>query len=167
MNKEEVPVFLKKIPDDMNLEINVSCPNTEEKLVDKDLHLFLNKKRRWCIIKLSPLITYDKIDYYYSIGFRQFHCSNTLPIYENRNYRGGLSGESLIGINKKTISYIKEKYGEDVEVIAGGGITNMKILDKYKRAGADHFSVSSAIFNPLNFAFFYINYVRKLNGAGV
>ena len=40
----------------MNLEINVSCPNTEHSLIDKDINLFLNPKRKWCIIKLSPLI---------------------------------------------------------------------------------------------------------------
>ena len=29
------------------------------------------------------------------MGFRQFHCCNTLPLYENDKYMGGLSGTAL------------------------------------------------------------------------
>ena len=40
----------------MNIEINVSCPNAEKQMVYKDIEKFLNKERKWCILKLSPTV---------------------------------------------------------------------------------------------------------------
>ena len=84
----------------MNVEINVSCPNAEKKMIDEDINLFLNDKRKWCILKLSTTCEFVSIDKYYKMGFRQFHCSNTIPVKE-----GGLSGKSLIPYNKKLIKH--------------------------------------------------------------
>ena len=99
LKHSEIKDFLEKIPDDTNIEINVSCPNTDKKMINYDLHYFLNNKRKWCIIKLSPTIDLKLVDSYYKQGFRQFHCSNTIPVKN-----GGLSGISLIPYN------IKEPY---------------------------------------------------------
>ena len=33
LKEDEIPKILKKIPDDMNIELNVSCPNTDKKPV--------------------------------------------------------------------------------------------------------------------------------------
>jgi dihydroorotate dehydrogenase len=100
----------------MYLEINVSCPNTDKKMVNTNLKHFINSERRWCIIKLSPITEHSQIDNYYSEGFRQFHCSNTLPIKE-----GGVSGPIIKEYNKTLITYIKSKY-PDTTIIGGGGI---------------------------------------------
>ena len=35
--------FLEKIPEKMDLEVNVSCPNIEHSLVCQNIHKFLNK----------------------------------------------------------------------------------------------------------------------------
>ena len=156
MNYNEIPKFLNKIPDDMNLEINVSCPNTEHSLIDKDIHLFLNPKRQWCIIKLSPLIDKKLIDTYYRQGFRQFNCGNTLPIKE-----GGLSGSSLIPYHSKNINYIKKTYPDSV-IIATGGIQSWKDIDYYIDNGADHISISSVLFNPFQFCLLYSKYYFNL-----
>ena len=94
---------MNKIPKNVNLEINVSCPNAEKSMIDKDVHKFLDKDRKWCVIKVSPLVTKDKLDSYYKSGFRQFHLSNTLP-----TDKGGLSGKSLIQYNKKNIEYLRK-----------------------------------------------------------
>ncbi len=156
LEKNEIDSFLQKIPDTMNLELNVSCPNVDKQLIDNELYRFLNNKRDWCIIKLSPLTTIDKVDQYYQDGFRQFHCSNTLPTKHLREckYDGGLSGKKLIPYTSKLIKEIKEKY-PDTEIIAGGGIDSLEIIRYYKQCGANHFSVSSLLFSPINFMLFY------------
>ena len=149
LKKSDIDQFLKKIPNNTNLEINVSCPNAEKSMVDENIHKFLNPNRKWCIVKVSPIITNDKLDEYYKKGFRQFHLSNTLPVLT-----GGLSGKSLIPYNQKNISYLKNKY-KDITIIGGGGITSNEDIVLYKKFGADHISISTLCFNPYQFLKFY------------
>ena len=155
LNKEDIPKLVKKIPDDMNIELNISCPNAEKKMITEGIENFLNKKRTWCIIKLSPTTDMKLVDNYYKQGFRQFHCSNTYP-----TPTGGLSGKFLIPYSTKLISNIKSKYS-DTTVIGGGGITSKEEIEIYKKAGADHFSVSTLFFNPYKFYKFYNSFIRS------
>ena len=155
LNKEDIPKLVKKIPDDMNIELNISCPNAEKKMITEGIENFLNKKRTWCIIKLSPTTDMKLVDNYYKQGFRQFHCSNTYP-----TPTGGLSGKFLIPYSTKLISNIKSKYSDTI-VIGGGGITSKEEIEIYKKAGADHFSVSTLFFNPYKFYKFYNSFIRS------
>jgi len=150
LENNEVKEFVKKIPVEMNLEINLSCPNTDKEMIREDIHLFLNNKRKYCIVKLSPLESKGNIDKLYRMGFRQFHCSNTLP-----THNGGLSGRKLIPYTYRLINIIK-KY-PDCKIIAGGGIDSHEILHKYKQFGAHHFSISTIFFNPYKTFKFFIN----------
>ena len=152
MNNNEIDKFLEKIPDNMDLELNISCPNTKEELINDNLEKFLNKERKWCSIKLSPHTDIDLIDKYYNQGFRQFHCCNTIPID-----RGGLSGPKLIPYTQKLTKEIKEKY-PDTEIVSGGGIRDMETVELYKESGADYISVSTLLFNPFMFGYFYFQY---------
>lgn len=145
LKEEEIPVLQSKIPPDMDLEINVSCPNTERDMVHHGLKGFLSPQREWCILKLKPTTTLQTVDQYYEQGFRQFHCSNTIPVSE-----GGLSGKALIPYNDKLIPYIKTTY-PDTTVIAGGGVTTMDDILHYKAIGADHVSFSTVAFCPIAF----------------
>ena len=43
MNKWEIDPILKKIPEDMDIELNVSCPNTDKHMISNGLKPFLNK----------------------------------------------------------------------------------------------------------------------------
>jgi len=153
LEKTDIDILLHKIPDDMDIELNVSCPNTENDLVSNGLSLFNNGKRDWCIVKLSPICETTLIDTYYKEGFRQFHCSNTLPVQY-----GGLSGPSLIPYTSKLIQYIKGHY-KDTIVIAGGGVRNVYQAEAYKKLGADHISVSSLFFNPILSCIFLHKYL--------
>ncbi len=153
LHKSDIQKMLNKIPTNMNIELNISCPNAEKNMVTSGLQGFLNKNRKWCIIKLSPTCDQSLIDNYYKQGFRQFHCSNTIPVKN-----GGLSGPSLIPYNIKLIQYLK-KYN-DVEIIAGGGIRNIRDVDFYKSLGAHHVSISTLCFSPFQFCIFYLNYIR-------
>jgi dihydroorotate dehydrogenase len=150
LKKEEIPKLLKKIPEDMDIEINISCPNTDEAPISDGIKQFLNPKRKWCILKLSPLIKMAEIESHYKNGFRQFHCSNTLPI-ENR---GGLSGSALIPYTSNSIKKIKEKYPDTI-IIAGGGVRDVETAELYRRNGADHISISTLCLNPILFGYLY------------
>jgi len=95
------------------------------------------------------------IDKYYKQGFRQFHCSNTLP-----TPNGGASGSILIKYTTELLNYINKNY-KDTIIIAGGGIYNHEVLDKYKNIGATYFSVSTLFFYPVNSVKFFYNYYKK------
>jgi dihydroorotate dehydrogenase len=148
LSPEEIPKFLEKIPENTNLELNISCPNIEHQLVNQQLNLFLNPNRKWCIIKLSPLTDQKLIESYYRQGFRQFHCCNTLPVKE-----GGASGVILKPYVSNLISIIKEY--PDTIVIAGGGIQTWNGYLYYKKLGADYCSISTLLFNPFKTWIFY------------
>jgi len=156
LKPSDIKCLLDKIPEDMNLEINVSCPNTDEALVQKNVQKFLNSKRKFCSIKFSPLTKTDEIDRFYEMGFRHFHFSNTFPIK-----MGGLSGIVLIPYTSNLTKYTKDKYGDDVYVISGGGIRNIEQVEKYQASGCDAVSVSTLCFNPFVFAGFYFRFLQK------
>lgn len=149
MEKKELFILLKKIPEHMDIELNISCPNTEKHMINEGVSKFLNNKRKWCILKLSPTESFKNIDNYYLQGFRQFHCSNTIP-----TPLGGLSGPMLKYYNYILINYIKNKF-PDTEIIAGGGIQSVNDINFYKHIGADHFSISSVFFSPITSMFLF------------
>tara|TARA_Y100000816_G_C26103108_1_gene585187 strand:+ start:2892 stop:3593 length:702 start_codon:yes stop_codon:yes gene_type:complete len=155
LHEKEIPVLNSKIPMDRNIELNVSCPNAEKKMINSGLSCFLNDNRKWCIIKVSPKTTHEEIDNYYNMGFRQFHCCNTLPVKE-----GGLSGSSLIPYTSEKISYLKKNYPETT-IIAGGGIQHYNDILHYNYIGAHHHSVSTLLFNPYGFLKLYYKYNVK------
>jgi len=154
MNHKEIKPIADKIPEDMDIELNVSCPNTHKQMINTGLNVFLNNKRTWCIIKLPPVDFKDNFNRYYNEGFRQFHMSNTLP-----TKYGGLSGQMLKPYASGNIEYIR-KY-KDCIIIGGGGIRSIEDVKDYKFCGADHFSISSLCFNPISFLKFYWDFTNQ------
>ncbi len=153
VNKDDVHKFSKIIPENLNIEINISCPNID-KNIDNNLDLtpLINKNRDWCIIKLAPLEKRENIDNFYKQGFRQFHLSNTL-----KTQKGGLSGPMLRPYTNNLIDVLREKYGKNVTIIAGGGVRSKKDAENYIKRGADYVSVSTLLFNPFRFSLFYLS----------
>jgi len=156
MDYKEIDILNKKIPKNMDLELNISCPNVKNNLIHDDLYKFLNNERNWCSIKLSPLTDLSLVDKYYKQGFRKFHCCNTLP-----TLNGGLSGITLQKHSLELIQKIKKKY-PDSEIIGGGGITTLYDIQKYKNNGSQHFSISTLMFNPILFSIFYYKYLTYI-----
>ena len=156
LHKTEIPKILDVLPEDTNIELNISCPNVNKSLEHNGLSQFINPQRKWCIIKLSPLTDMKLVDSYYKQGFRQFHCSNTIPIKE-----GGLSGTAIIPYTSNLIQSIKSTYS-DVELIGGGGIYNWNELNNYKNLGADHFSISTIFLKPINLSMFFLDFYMNL-----
>jgi dihydroorotate dehydrogenase len=137
------------IPESKNIEINLSCPNIHglkiSELEWSGAGIFLNDWRRWCIAKVSPLTTMKELTYLIdTLGFKQIHCSNTLPV----PLVGGLSGNELIPYTKILIKMIRSTWKDNIEIIAGGGIQNIGTVTEYINEGANHVSIGSLCFNP-------------------
>ena len=144
----------EKIPDDFDIELNLSCPNIEHfENYYEGISSFLNNKRK-VIIKLSPLTSSSMVQSFINLGFSSFHCCNTLPTKD-----GGMSGKGLEKYVDRLIKIIKH-FKEDAEIIAGGGIKTLEDIERYKELGANSFSLGTVCFNIGNF--YKIIHSRKI-----
>lgn len=133
------------IPNDISVELNLSCPNIERKTVinDRQVTTFLNKFPI-VIFKLSPTNEiYTQIDRLMNLGAKYLHIANSIP-----TNRGGESGERLKAFSLITIREVRKKY-PNVKIIGGGGIYMTEDIELYKNFGADYFSLATIWFNPL------------------
>jgi dihydroorotate dehydrogenase len=160
LHPSEIPRLVQKIPVAMNIELNVSCPNAEKRMVCEGLGAFVNEHRKWCIVKLSPHSSNGLIDSLYKQGFRQFHCSNTLP-----TPNGGLSGPSLRPYTSDLVTRITRRY-PDAEVIAGGGILRQQDAEAYLKLGASHVAVSTLFFHPFLATLFFGRHLKTVQQQG-
>ena len=135
------------IPQDQSIELNLSCPNVERCFTWESAKVFTRSAafRTWCIAKLSPLTTPEELCFIVEeLGFTQLHFSNTLPFGDV----GGISGPVLRRFTVELIELCREKWGNDVEIIAGGGVRDFAGVMEYLAAGANHISIGSVCFNP-------------------
>ena len=132
------------IPENQSIELNLSCPNLDKKLSWESAKCFTSNSRKWCIAKMSPLTTPEEIKFVVEhLGITQLHFSNTLP-----TIRGGLSGPMLRGYTTELIELARSEYGNSVEIIAGGGVSDFGSVTDYLSSGANHISLGSVCFNP-------------------
>ena len=138
--------FHKKGFNPMMLELNISCPNVNHRVSDVSyiIKKFSDIGIKLCL-KLPPFETsINIIDVALQNGVTTFHLSNTIP-----SGRGGVSGSLLKKESLKLISLVREKFGDKIEIIGGGGIYSTEDIDLYKNAGADIFSISTIVIkNP-------------------
>ena len=109
--------------------------------------VFTRKKmlREWCLAKLSPLTTPEELRYIIEgLGFTQLHFSNTLPFGD----AGGISGPVLNKFTLELIEMSRSEWGDDIEIVAGGGVRDFAAVMEYLAAGANHISIGSVCFNP-------------------
>ena len=139
------------IPVNQSVELNLSCPNLGTSLPWDSAEVFIKYKgtsweREWCIAKLSPLTTPEQLEFLIDdLGFTQLHFSNTLPLEGDR---GGLSGRVLRPYTLELIRLVRENWGSDIEIIAGGGVSDFGAVYEYLNEGANHVSLGSVCFNP-------------------
>jgi dihydroorotate dehydrogenase len=141
------------IPEKMNVEINLGCPNTNAyTITPHNLERYLSKFNR-VIVKLPPTpAIFNLARMVQEIGVEYLHISNTLP-----TPAGGLSGRKLKDINLGSIEAIKILFPK-LHIIGGGGIHTIDDLIDYKDAGAKFFSISTMCFSPIKF----MNFSRSI-----
>jgi len=130
-----------QIPLDVPLELNISCPNINH--FQDYLKGIGQFQPRNPILKLSPHMKQEVLDYLIDQGFTTFHASNTY-----KTDKGARSGKFLEPYTIMTLEYLKSQLGEDRRLIAGGGITHLTDIETYMNAGADAFSLGTVCFNP-------------------
>ena len=144
MDEKEIKPLVNKIPEDMDIELNVSCPNTEKHMINKGLKLFLNSKRKWCIIKLPPNPNYNDIDRYYKEGFRQFHASNTLSTLNTavivQNGGSGSIGKLKDLLSGRKNSNAKTSNPDGLKALHKFNDRMKKATERKETSKKDHFS---------------------------
>ena len=130
---------LAKYTRGMKQELNLSCPNVENKFHNTGCPVELFPD---AILKMSPLTTEEEIVMYMERGVRRWHFSNTLPVSQ-----GGLSGKTLMQYNRKLIKFTLSE-DKRAKVIGGGGITSMSDVRFYKDLGCIGVSLGSVCFLP-------------------
>jgi len=145
IERNDFKKLYREIPEGINVELNLSCPNIRNLPWDSTEIFARNlEKRKWCICKVSPTVTPEDLEFLITkLGFTQIHASNTLPIQGC----GGLSGRTLIPYTLDIIRLIREEWPE-VTIIAGGGVDSFGAVYEYLNEGADHVSLGSVCFNP-------------------
>ena len=147
IERNDFKKLYREIPEGINVELNLSCPNIRNLPWDStEIFARNSEKRKWCICKVSPTVTPEDLEFLITkLGFTQIHASNTLPIQGC----GGLSGRTLIPYTLDIIRLIREEWPE-VTIIAGGGVDSFGAVYEYLKEGADHVSLGSVCFNPFN-----------------
>jgi len=144
----------KIVPDNVDLEINISCPNIKHfEDYTQGIENFINSKRK-VIAKLAPGTEIATVGALLDKGFKSFHCCNTKP-----TEHGGMSGRKLRPhvINLCTVIKSLDK---NAEIIAGGGIYEYQDVSYYKNFGATSFSLGTVCFHPIKL----YNLTRKIDG---
>lgn len=132
------------------IELNISCPNVAKTSVKETLEFVEGITNEGSvtnvIAKLPPVRWMDyAIPLWYN-GITKFHLCNTITTPS-----GSLSGKILKQYSLWAVEEVKQKWGNDVTVIGGGGITEIKDIQDYLTAGVDHVAVASMLLNPCNY----------------
>lgn len=72
-----------------------------------------------------------------------FHMCNTMPVKA-----GGESGKRLKRRSLMLICGVRKDFGDDFNIIGGGGIYSFGDVKEYQDAGATHFSLATIWFKP-------------------
>lgn len=129
------------------VELNLSCPNVEHSHLVRDVEtaVGLIGGAAKVVAKLPPVRWMELAVPLYSLGVRHFHLCNTIP-----TPGGGMSGKPLKQFSLWAVRECRQKWGDGVVLVGGGGVTELADVAEYVEAGADHVAVASMLFNPLN-----------------
>ena len=124
------------------IELNLSCPNTSYSINVYDVCKLFKDYFSTVIVKLPPIDYWCIYTQARKANVTCFHCCNSYntPI-------GGISGKPLQVYSLAAIKQLKP-LDKNITIIGGGGVSTIDDIRLFKQAGADHISISSALFNP-------------------
>lgn len=129
------------------VELNLSCPNVG--VVSVEHAVFAAQEFMAMgfqpIAKLAPVEFVALADALFGVGVRRFHLCNSLP-----TKWGGLSGIPLRELSLHVVEGFRQRFGREIEIIGGGGVTCEADAIRFLDAGADRVAVGSMLFNPFN-----------------
>jgi dihydroorotate dehydrogenase len=148
-NEQEWLSLIKRLPCGVRgwVEFNLSCPNvgTVDHSGAVNAAEFALAYGTPVIAKLPPVRWLGLACAMYASGVRTFHCCNTLPVPG-----GGLSGPALKPYSLTVVRALRQRWGDGITLIAGGGVYGMRDALDYLDAGADHVAIASVLLNPFN-----------------
>lgn len=147
------------------VEFNLSCPNVSHRQTISDVTRAIKIAQdhgKRVIAKLPPVRWLDLGVPLFDLGVRYFHLCNTIA-----TPGGGLSGKVLKQYSLWAIDDFRCKWGDQVQLIGGGGITSVEDIQEYINAGADHVAIASVLINPLNWHKVkdMVSYIRENNDS--
>ena len=155
--------LLDFLPEGIDLEINLSCPNVPSVTIPEDMLIPFLEKFPKLTLKTSPIVPLEELEKYAEIGVRHFHMSNAIP-----HTKGGISGKQLKKVNLPLIENAaanRQLNSKNVRLIAGGGIYSAQDVIDYRNAGAHDFAISTAWFScPWNIPSIYEEANKGFNG---
>ncbi|MES2225662.1 MAG: hypothetical protein V4480_02530 [Patescibacteria group bacterium] len=140
--------LINVIPESVSLEINMGCPNldTHPRIPGRCVQSLV-ARHSLVIFKLTySQAVLSEIDFLIENGARYLHLFNTIP-----SSRGAESGKRVQEVALKAIRQVKDTYPH-VTIVGGGGIYSLEDIQRYKEAGAAHFSLASIFLNPVKAA---------------
>ncbi len=139
----DILIFKKEKYNILGLEFNISCPNSRTSNITRKIISEAKKEFNNISIKVPHNLNYIFIDDICNSEANFIHVSNTKP-----HPKGSLSGTKLIEKNSKTIYYIRNNFNH-INIIAGGGIYSYEDYLFYLNSGANYFSLSTLLINPI------------------
>ena len=127
----------------LGVEFNISCPNANVLGVTEENILKAKDLFKYVIVKLPHDFNNNLLENLINLGVEYIHISNTKLVA-----KGALSGRDLIKNNVEKIKYLKYKHPK-IKIIGGGGIYSLEDYIEYNIAGADYFSLSTILLNPI------------------
>ena len=127
----------------LGVEFNISCPNAKIKDVSEENILKAKSLFKYVIVKVPHNCDDSLLEKYIELGINYIHISNT-----KFTKRGALSGSQLLRTNVEKIKHFKNKH-PNINIIGGGGIYSLEDYIEYDIAGADYFSLSTILLNPI------------------
>jgi dihydroorotate dehydrogenase len=138
------------LPCPLAVELNLSCPNTDALSIQSAVEAASDvmsgtsyAHTNQIIAKLGPVRPMEYAARLYDVGVRRFHLCNAMT-----TPGGSLSGKPLQAFSLWAVEEARKRWGDDVEIIGGGGVTCAADARVFLKAGADRVSVASACFNP-------------------
>jgi len=122
------------------VELNLSCPNVDHVFPVEDVAAAVAVDPTRIIAKLAPLNWMPVAEKLWHMGVRAFHCCNTIW-----TPGGGLSGAVLRPYSLAAVRDLRHRFGAEITLIGGGGITHPDHVNMYASAGVNSVAVGSVI----------------------
>jgi len=126
------------------MELNMSCPNVGHVNWPEDLFERAMATSLPVIVKLPPVNYQQMAQQAVDAGVGLFHCCNTLPVPA-----GGISGKPLKPVALQCIHDMRQRFGDALTIVGGGGIYQPEDVDDYLAAGVQHISLATKVMNPI------------------
>lgn len=135
--------LLSYVPFGAAVELNWGCPNVGSYCLSQNVISSFVAHCGHVQVKLSPgPDLMSQVERAAQAGVTWVHLSNTLP-----SARGGISGDQLRAVNLPLVKNVAKAF-PSLTIIGGGGIKRSTHVRQYADAGARHFSIATAFFQP-------------------